>query len=81
MTRLAVEGDPAVALAQGIQVAGSVLLWGRVIQHTSGYRAEYARPLRLLAAPELSPTKRVLLDGVAARYGIAVVDHARDLLA
>ncbi len=80
VTRLDLEGDPAVYLAEGIQVAGSVLLWGRVIQHTSGYRAEYARPLRLLAMPKLSPNKRVLLDRVAEQYGVSVVDHARELL-
>jgi hypothetical protein len=60
---------------------GVVLLWGRVIQHTDGYRAEYARPLKLLRVPAQRHADRVntLLDAIAERYTIRIVTRATDL--
>ncbi len=63
----------------GIHVCGLVLLWGRVIQHTHGYRAEYARPIKLLAVRQLDHEKRYLLDAVAQRYRVSVVDRLDQL--
>lgn len=41
--------DPATLVRPGgpADVVGQVSLWGRVIEHTRGYRAEYAYPARL----------------------------------
>lgn len=63
------------------QVAGVVMLWGRVVQHERGYRAEYARPVKLLAVPGLAQGRgiRDLLDAVAQRYGLDVVRDADKL--
>jgi hypothetical protein len=39
-------------------VTGEVLLWGRIIEHTHGYRAQFARPdgeLTFHSVPPLSP--------------------------
>lgn len=60
---------------------GVVLLWGRVIQHEHGYRAEYARPLKLLMAPPQSHVRKIsrLLDAVAQRYSMQVVTRATEL--
>jgi hypothetical protein len=64
-----------------MHVAGVVQLWGRVIQHEQGYRAEYARPLRLLADPSLVATSQIrhLLAAVAQQYGIPLVTRAEEL--
>ncbi len=66
-----------------VYVLGVVMLWGRVVQHGQGYRAEYARPLRLLTTPPLARTTgiRTLLDAVATRYGIPLVSRVEDLSA
>jgi hypothetical protein len=58
-----------------------VLLWGRVIQHEHGYRAEYARPLKLLAIPDLLRGRKIrpLIEAVAQRYAIEVVSDVGEL--
>lgn len=63
------------------QVAGVVLLWGRVVQHERGYRAEYARPAKLLAVPGLARGREIrdLLDAVAQRYAVDVVPDPEHL--
>jgi hypothetical protein len=66
---------------RGAVALGVVLLWGRVIQHAHGYRAEYARPLKLL---RVSPQTRArgtgsLLDAVAQRYAVQIVTRAEEL--
>lgn len=48
-----------------IKVAGRVALWGRVFRHTYGYRAEYARPVALVAP---SGSSRPLLEALARSY-------------
>jgi hypothetical protein len=45
------------------RVLGRVLLWGTVIEHEHGWRAERAQPLELWLPPEL--------DGLGALYGAA----------
>jgi hypothetical protein len=69
-----------------VHVFGTVLLWGRVIQHEHGYRAEYARPLKLLTVPSLVRVSRSvsrdtdrLLDAVAKRYSMQLVARAEEL--
>jgi hypothetical protein len=44
------------------RVLGRVQLWGRVIEHEGGWRAERARPLEVWLPPEL--------DGALADYGL-----------
>jgi hypothetical protein len=69
-----------------VHVVGTVLLWGRVIQHEHGYRAEYARPLKLLTVPPLvrvshSESRDIdrLLDAVAQRYSMQLVARTEEL--
>ena len=64
-----------------MRVAGVVQLWGRVVQHEHGYRAEYARPLKLLAVPPLARLRDTesLLEAIAERYAIQLVTRVEDL--
>lgn len=64
-----------------LRVAGVAQLWGRVVQHDRGYRAEYARPLRLLTIPSLVRVRDTeeLLEAVADRYRISLVTRVEDL--
>lgn len=69
-----------------VHVVGVVQLWGRVIQHEQGYRAEYARPLRVLTVPSHARVSRSashdiasLLDAVAQRYSIQLVTRVEEL--
>lgn len=64
-----------------LRVAGVAQLWGRVVQHDRGYRAEYAQPLRLLTIPSLVRARDTdgLLGAVAERYRIPLVTRAEDL--
>ena len=76
---------PPVCHHPGLEryVFGLVLLWGRVIQHGHGYRAEYARPLRLLTTSlrARSDGIRSLLDAVTTCYGIPLVTRVEELSA
>lgn len=69
-------------------VTGRVALWGRVIEHERGYRAQYAYPFELFlpgtrkpavmpgfpTVPDgAGPAKQVTVRALAARYGIPVV--------
>lgn len=70
----------------GVQVLGGVLLWGRVIQHEKGFRAEYARPLSLARDVPRSRLSRAveceieeLFDAVSRRYGIPLVSRLEEL--
>lgn len=64
-----------------LRVAGVAQLWGRVVQHDRGYRAEYAQPLRLLTIPSLVRVRDTegLLEAVAGRYRIPLVTRTEDL--
>lgn len=89
MTRLEDDEDLKISphicqrgpLDRVMRVAGVAQLWGRVVQHDRGYRAEYARPLRLLTVPSLMRVRDTdgLLEAVARRYGIPLVTRAEDL--
>jgi len=72
---------PRGPLGDPCQVVGVVFLWGRVIQHEHGYRAEYARPLKLLAGPALWRGRevRLLIEAVAHRYAIELVSEVGEL--
>jgi hypothetical protein len=56
-----------VASGVEIKVAGRVALWGKVFRHTFGYRAEFAKPLALVAP---SGSSRPLLEALAQTYGL-----------
>lgn len=62
-------------------VVGVVLLWGRVIQHTHGYRAESARPRMLVVAPSQlhGRENRVLIEVLADPYALELVSDLDDL--
>jgi hypothetical protein len=64
-----------------MRVAGVAQLWGHVVQHDRGYRAEYARVLRLLTVPSLVRARDTegLLEAIAERYRIPLVTRAEDL--
>ena len=60
-------------------VVGQVALWGRVIEHKDGYRAQYAYPYRLILprGPRMAgfPTSKVftdLVEGLRNAYGCIV---------
>ena len=57
-------------IKEGHAVAGQVALWGQVIEHERGWRAERARPVALALPPD--PHPRVLL--AQRRYGLPSVD-------
>jgi hypothetical protein len=81
----AIETSPQICqhglFGRSVQVFGTLLLWGRVVQHEQGYRAEYAQPLKLLAVPAFVRGRETkgLLDAVAERYGIALVPSVEQL--
>lgn len=63
-------------------IVGVVELWGKVIVGTSGWRAEYARPVEIVSAPKFSHRTRrtrrkvaTLEDRVADAYGIPILDY------
>jgi len=68
-------------LVESWPVVGAVLLWGHVIQHEHGYRAEYARALKLFAASAQlrGRESRALLEAVAHRYAIELVSDVTEL--
>ena len=58
-------------------VLGTVALWGRVIEHDLGYRAEFAYPQRLRLVCLLCFWQRGRQGGLPER--VAVIDHGRML--
>jgi len=73
LTRLDDNPHPWLFVNSGTHVGGTVLHWGRVVRHSHGYRAEYARPLKLLAVPYLRKEMQELLVATAQRYKIEIV--------
>ena len=57
-----------VTLSTGVMVMGQVALWGRVIEHETGFRAQYAYPLTLEHVSVLGERD---LRSLRERYGIA----------
>ncbi len=78
MSRVELDAQRELALGFGIPICGVVQLWGRVVQHEHGFRAEYARPLQLVEAPSLwrGREEKRLLDAVVRRYQLAIVSRA-----
>jgi len=56
---------------------GVIAAWGRLVVHSSGWRAEHAR-VEALAVPDLGDSR---LDGavaaIASRLGVPVVDRSQ----
>ena len=61
-------------------VWGAVVAWGRIVEHETGFRAEYARPLALLDCkhPADMRERGLRLQNAAAAYNIPLL--ARDEL-
>lgn len=62
-------------------IYGTVALWGKVIEHEKGYRAQYAYPLVLdLSSPSpmpgfpRSPRRSKLAESIRENYGCEVVE-------
>lgn len=76
--------DRAAAIETALQpgqVVGVVALWGHMIRHAQGYRAEYARPVKLFVSPAQVRDResRSVLEAIAQRYAIALVSDADEL--
>jgi hypothetical protein len=79
MTQPEMDNQRELTLGFGIPIGGAVQLWGRVIQHERGFRAEFARPIELVEFPSLwrGREEQRLLDAVVRRYELAVVSQAQ----
>lgn len=44
----------------GVIILGSVLLWGKIVEHTEGYRAEFAKIEALFYPHHLEPTTQLV---------------------
>lgn len=51
-------------------VVGTVSLWGRVVEHELGYRAQYAYPFSLYV--EALPGQECIVRGLIEEYGVDV---------
>lgn len=61
--------DPT-PLWTGGDVVGRAYLWGRIVVHAAGYRAEYAYPAALILRPRHDRATRRALARAAERYGV-----------
>lgn len=59
--------------ATPIVVTGAIAAWGEMEVHRTGFRAQYACVLALVANPRMSAARRVLLARAATRYGVPLV--------
>lgn len=55
-------------------VVGVVAAWGEVELHADGFRAEYAEVLCLVCGLGVSPLDRMVVEYVADRYGVQVLN-------
>ena len=62
------------------KVYGRVALWGRVIEHAAGFRAQYAYPQVFFARPGVSPDDRRLVQNLAEQYGCEVAPMPTELV-
>ncbi len=62
-----------------IRVNGSVWMWGDIIEHTNGYRAEYAYPCAFFLPKGTSLLYQRTLRMLARLYGVDVVSTAEEL--
>jgi hypothetical protein len=53
----------------GVSVYGSVWLWGKVVEHAIGYRAEFGYPADLYVSPNMSTEDR---NNLESRYQVPV---------
>jgi hypothetical protein len=58
---------------------GEVCLWGRVVQHQFGYRAQFAYPRTLVLLSNTDPDKQPRLESLIA-YGVDILTSANPLL-
>jgi hypothetical protein len=73
---------PHILQYHGIEVYGRVQMWGRLIEHKAGWRAEYAKPVELFLIDWLkSETATETAAGLADYYGcpVHVVDEPEQL--
>lgn len=65
------DAETACATYQVSGVYGRVHMWGRIVEHGKGYRAQFAKPIELFVIGG-----QKLADGLAAQYGCpaSVVD-------
>ncbi len=61
--------EDALSFADGTSVLGEVSLWGTVVEHAGGYRAEFAYPKRLFLPPSWDPAAIVRIEET---YGVPV---------
>lgn len=54
-------------------VTGMVHGWGHIIVGDKGFRAQYARPIALIARPRSNTWPKVI-EALAERYGLQIVD-------
>lgn len=55
-------------------IVGLVQGWGRMIIGTKGFRAEFARPVALVSHPRSTVRWPRIIEGVADKYGLEVID-------
>lgn len=63
------------------QVMGRVALWGKVIRHERGYRAEKAYPVTLAVKGQLHPSidREGLFEDLLDAYGCRLDEHGRPI--
>lgn len=54
-------------------ITGLIHGWGRIIVGTKGFRAEYAKPIALVARPRSNKWPQVI-ESIAERYGLEIID-------
>ena len=57
----------------GLSIAGKVALWGKVIEHEKGYRAEFAYPYELYV-----PVNRDILFSGLGEYDVPIIYYKRE---
>lgn len=70
-------GTAGITQPATIPIKGKVALWGRVIEHETGYRAQYAYPYAIInhrPMPGFPSTNADLLSLIAEGYGIPVIN-------
>ncbi len=60
---------------EGWKVGGVTKLWGRIVVGTKGWRGEWARPAALVLPKRRRSIPRDLVQAVAHRYGILMLDE------
>lgn len=59
------------------RVAGSVIMWGQIVEHTLGYRAQYAKPIGFLDHPQWPDAREAAeIYGIPALPGEELIAYA-----